>query len=64
MLDVGFTILVFQKFVEILKIGHFKMSIFEKAGGLLIFTFFCPLSPVGSYNICEHYAVITEFVIH
>jgi len=50
---------VFEKYFEILKIGHFKMSIFEKARGLLFFYFFRK----HEISICEHYDNNTEFMI-
>jgi hypothetical protein len=52
-------ICLFEKYSEKLKIGHFKMSVFENPTGLLFFYFFgkCEIS------ICEHYGNNTEFVI-
>ena len=48
----------FEKYFKILKIGHFKMSIFEKARGLLFFHFFRK----HDFSFCEHYANNTEIV--
>ena len=51
-------ICLFEKYSEKLKIGHFKMSVFENPGGLLFFYFFgkCEIS------ICEHYGNNSEIV--
>ena len=48
----------FEKYSEKLKIGHFKMSVFENPTGLLFFYFF------GKYekSICEHNGNKTEIV--
>ena len=49
----------FEKYSEKLKIGHFKMSVFENPGGLLFFYFFGK----HEFSICEHYGNKTEIVI-
>jgi len=47
-----------------MKIGHFKMSIFKNPGGLLFFPFFVHFHQSGVASFCEHYAVMTEYVIY
>jgi hypothetical protein len=45
-----------------MKIGHFKMSIFENPGGLLFFPFFVHFHQSGVATFCYHYAHKTSFV--